>query len=133
MLTEPLKGDLLLGDSEQASVSQESEDISYTPRAHVQFLEQVGVRVVPLSYLDDKEAILDMLRQVNGVYLPGDSQVAITHPKYRQTFQAIVDYVEETNQANEDYFPMFLMGKSAQQFVQRNSVMQNTLQDMKNW
>jgi len=29
-----------------------TEDISYIPKAHVQFLEQSGVRVVPISYLD---------------------------------------------------------------------------------
>jgi hypothetical protein len=30
----------------------QSEEISYIPKAHVQFLEQSGIRVVPISYLE---------------------------------------------------------------------------------
>ena len=59
--------------------------------------------------------------------------MAIANPDYRLAFKTIVDYVEEANREREDYFPMFCMGKSVQSYVQRNSVMQHTLHDMKNW
>jgi Pyruvate/2-oxoacid:ferredoxin oxidoreductase gamma subunit len=40
---------------------EENELMSYIPKAHVQFLEQSGVRVVPISYLDSAEDIIGML------------------------------------------------------------------------
>ena len=49
---------------------------SYVPRHHVQFLEQAGIRVVPISYMDNDEDILLQLNEVNGIYMPGDSPLA---------------------------------------------------------
>ena len=37
--------DVILDSSEQ--------QVSYIPKAHVQFLEQSGIQVIPLSYMDD--------------------------------------------------------------------------------
>jgi hypothetical protein len=54
-------------------VNSTDELISYVPRAHVQFLEQSGVRVIPISYLDNFENIEAILDQVNGIYIAGDS------------------------------------------------------------
>ena len=59
-----------------------TEDISYIPKAHVQFLEQSGIRVVPISYLDSQDEIQELLDQVNGIYLPGDSSRAIVNQQY---------------------------------------------------
>ena len=69
VLTEPFAGDLV---SEEKRVSSGS----YVPKAHVQFLEQAGIRVVPLNYRDT-EAIEEQLDMVNGVYCSGDSSKAI--------------------------------------------------------
>ena len=40
---------------------EEDEQKSYIPKAHTQFLEQAGVRVVPISYQDSEEEILSLL------------------------------------------------------------------------
>ncbi len=50
VLSEPLRGDI--------GSDYKGEKMSYIPKAHVQFLEQAGVRVVPISYLDSEEDIL---------------------------------------------------------------------------
>lgn len=89
-----------------------TEQISYIPKAHVQFLEQSGIRVVPISYLDSAKEIEEILNEVNGIYLPGDSSKAIVNQQYQETFSTILNYVKEHN-ANKDYFPMFMMGKTA--------------------
>ena len=60
-------------------VNSTDELISYVPKAHVQFLEQSGVRVIPISYLDDFENMEAVLDQVNGVYIAGDSQKSIAN------------------------------------------------------
>lgn len=57
VLTEPLRGDMA-----QLDGSRVEEQMSYIPKAHVQFLEQSGVRVVPISYLDTDEEIESMLK-----------------------------------------------------------------------
>lgn len=59
------------------------EYVSYIPKAHVQFLEQSGVRVIPISYLDSFENIEAILDQVNGVYVAGDSQRSIVDKQYK--------------------------------------------------
>jgi hypothetical protein len=86
------------------------------PRAHVQFLEQAGIKVVPISYLDPIESIEVQLDQVNGVYCPGDSARLLDDPIYKETFKVIYDYVEKSHRVG-DYFPLFLMGKSGLHFV----------------
>jgi hypothetical protein len=59
-----------------------AEDKSYIPKSHVQFLEQSGLLVVPISYLDSDEDITRMLGEVNGIYICGDSHKAITNRRY---------------------------------------------------
>jgi hypothetical protein len=75
-------------------------------------LEQVGIRVVPISYLSSPEQILEILGQVNGVYMPGDSHKLISNRNYIQAFAAICNYAEQQYMTKEDYFPVFFMGKS---------------------
>ena len=43
ILTEPLRGDI-------KSEGHENTDATYVPRAHVQFLEQTGIKVVPIDF-----------------------------------------------------------------------------------
>ena len=74
-----------------------NEEVSYVPKAHVQFLEQAGVRVVPISYLDSEESIESLLDQVNGIYLSGDSQKSVANRQYQRTFSLIMKYVARHN------------------------------------
>lgn len=66
--------------------------------------------------MDSNEDIEEILNQVNGVYLPGDSIKAIINKKYQKAFTTVLNYVKTANRAN-DYFPMFMMGKSSQVFI----------------
>lgn len=121
----------ILNGLEDKSID-ESELLSYIPKAHVQFLEQSGIRVVPISYLDSEEDIINMLDQVNGIYCPGDSIKAIVNKQYQKSFSTILRYMKQHNEAN-DYFPMFMMGKSSQVFISQVAISNNVLHDMKNW
>jgi gamma-glutamyl-gamma-aminobutyrate hydrolase PuuD len=104
-------------EEEDGKHINQTDGISYIPKAHVQFLEQAGIRVVPISYTDSKENITSILDQVNGVYMPGDSHKSIMNPIYHKAFTSILDYVIDHNKNMNDYFPMFMMGKSSQIFV----------------
>ena len=48
VLSEPMKGNLVNDKSK-------IESAGYIPKAHVQFLEQAGIRVVPLNYHASEE------------------------------------------------------------------------------
>ena len=87
MLTEPLRGSVK-GASESESVP------GYVPRPHVQFLEQAGVRVVPIDYRLSRDELIDLFEQINGLYLPGDSQTAVTNEVYRDAFWVALGYAE---------------------------------------
>lgn len=112
VLTEPIRGNMKnkyeSDDKEYLEINQE---LSYIPKAHVQFLEQSGIIVVPISYLDEDEDILNMLKEVNGIYICGDSHKAVANTKYQESFSTILKYVNDQNKKFKNYFPMFVMGK----------------------
>ena len=88
ILTEPLRGELYTPSNSRFKKDElvDTSTASYVPKAHVQFLEQAGVRVVPIDYrldLEDRRALLDKL---NGVYLPGDSHNVVTDEAYKAAF-----------------------------------------------
>lgn len=112
VLTEPMRGDMRSKAQAESSATEKADTVTYIPKAHVQFLEQSGVRVVPISFLDSDEEIEAILDQVNGIYVPGDSNKALTNTRYQGAFSTILEYVESHNK-DKDYFPMFLMGKSS--------------------
>ena len=132
VLTEPLRGDMKAKD-DSSTFEASAEEISYIPKAHVQFLEQSGVIVVPISYLDSDADIKRMLKEVNGIYVPGDSHKAIANKRYQQAFTTIMDFVQKANKVDKDYFPMFLMGKSAQTLISQMGLSSAVLHNMKSW
>ena len=77
VLTEPLRGDLYkkgaTSVNDKIDGRRESAAPGYVPRAHVQFLEQAGVRVVPIDYRLERNDLVALFDQLNGIYLPGDS------------------------------------------------------------
>lgn len=133
VLTEPLRGDMK-SKNDTSEVFEIAEDLSYIPRAHVSFLEQSGIVVVPISYLDADEDIINMLDEVNGIYVPGDSHKAVANRKYQLAFSTILKYVNDKNTDSEeqksDYFPMFLMGKALQTFISQVALSNTVLHEM---
>jgi hypothetical protein len=89
ILTEPLRGDLL-DESQQTAGS-----VSYVPKTHVQFLEQAGIRVVPVDYHLNSEERLALFEKINGVYVPGDSHLNAKDEEYKAAFMHVLDYTTE--------------------------------------
>ena len=113
VLTEPLRGDLLRA-SDKSRVAQYTDDDSagYVPRAHVQFIEQAGVRVVPIDYRLSRDELVNLFDQLNGIYLPGDSQLAVTDETYKGAFVIAMAYAENAAFETKEHWPVFLMGNS---------------------
>lgn len=97
----------------------------------MQFLEQSGVRVVPIDYTMSEEEIESLLNQVNGVYMPGDSQVDVDDAKYRQSFVTVMMYAEQLADKKKEHFPVFLMGNSLNSYIKSKSTFQKTITEMK--
>lgn len=96
VLSEPFRGQVsqMAGSNEYESDASEYSSFSYIPRTHVQYLEQAGVRVIPIDYNMDKDDMMDLLSQVSGVYMPGDSHMSVTDEKYKNAFVDIIYYAE---------------------------------------
>ena len=50
VLTEPLRGNMKNTNNEGDQISADTSDHSYIPKAHVQFLEQSGIIVIPIDF-----------------------------------------------------------------------------------
>jgi len=61
----------------------------------VQFLEQSGVRVVPIDHRLSTEERWALYDQLNGIYVPGDSHMAIIDEAYKLAFVDTLSYQEE--------------------------------------
>jgi len=48
----------------------------------VKFLESAGARVVPVNFNQDEEKMKNQLKQLNGLYIPGNSQTLVSHGDY---------------------------------------------------
>lgn len=67
------------------------------------------------------EEIESLLNQVNGVYMPGDSQVDVEDSKYRESFVTVMMYAESEADMKKEHFPVFLMGNSLNSYVKSKS------------
>lgn len=89
---------------------------------------------MPISYLDSEKEIKEFLKEVNGVYICGDSHKAVANPQYQSAFDTILDFVVASNKKEKEYFPMFMMGKSHQSFVNKLGLSKHlVLHDMMNF
>ena len=103
---------------------------TYVPKAHVQFLEQAGVRVIPIDYRLSTEERHKLYDQLNGVYLPGDSHQTITDDAYKLAFVDTLHYQETQVFDQQEHFPLFLMGNSLQTLVRARSSHSGNLKPM---
>lgn len=105
------------------------EGMIYVPRAHVQLLEQAGIRVVPVDYRLSHEELTALFDKLNGLYVSGDSHRTITEEKYKFAFMVMLDYCEK-KVSEKEHFPIFMMGNSMQTLVRSRKTGQKLLNSM---
>ena len=134
VLTEPLRGDLYkkgaINVNDKVDRGVEKASPGYVPRAHVQFLEQAGVRVVPIDYRLERDDLVALFDQLNGLYLPGDSQMAVTDEKYKGAFVIAMAYAENEAFEEKKHWPVFLMGNSLSTWIRSKQSESGVLSDM---
>ena len=79
---------------------------SYIATAHVTFLEAAGARVVPINYRLSLNALYDMLKSINGIYIPGDSSLILQNKKYMRTVCLIYEWAQNQNVKSTNHFPV---------------------------
>lgn len=127
VLTEPLRGNVY---SEDSAVFEEGDLVSYVPKTHVKFLEQAGIRVVPVDYRMPMEERFELMDQLSGLYMPGDSQLAVEDEDYKAAFVQSLHYLETAVKEKKEHFPMFMMGNSLQTLVRATQSKSGNLQPM---
>ena len=83
-----MRGNVIQKGETDASYSE----ATYVPRAHVQFLEQTGIKVISIDYRLPMEELYALFDKVNGLYIPGDSHMTVLDEQYKFTFMATLDY-----------------------------------------
>ena len=87
-MTEPLKGSLHESHGEVEGLEE------YVPTSHVKFLEQAGIKVIPISYKTSEEELMKLLDKVNGIYFHGDSHKSFKNDQFQSTVKNILLYVK---------------------------------------
>lgn len=128
ILTEPMRGEIL---NDSYSAVGTDQQFTYIPKPHVQFLEQAGMRVVPIDFRLPTEERWSLYDQLNGVYMPGDSHMGVVSDIYREAFADTLYYQEQQMKSNKEHFPVFLMGNSLTNFVRARQSSGHHLSEIK--
>ena len=80
--------------------------------SHVKFLESAGARVVPVDYTDGLDIMKKQLRNLNGIYIPGDSPSLIekTNIEYTHKVRDILLWAQNHNEEDDLHFPVMGVG-----------------------
>lgn len=79
---------------------------------HVKFLESAGARVIPIDYTLDEDKIKEILNQINGLYIPGDSPSLVTDGNwdFTKTVRKILKWSQQHNELESSHFPILGVG-----------------------
>lgn len=96
-----------------------AEDIyprgQFIETTHVKYLQSAGARVVPIDWQLDDEKTQQLLSQINGVYIPGDSKSLIQKGNFQftQAVRRILKWAQHHNEKESSHFPILGVGYGA--------------------
>ena len=78
----------------------------------MKFLESAGARVVPIDYSLSAEDFKKRLREINGLYIPGDSSTLVHHGNlgYTNAVKLALLWAQTHNEENNSHFPIMGVG-----------------------
>ena len=97
--------------------------------SHVKYLEAAGARIVPISYRLDKNGLVNLLSQVNGVYIPGDHPEILKNERYLNTVREILFWSQDHNTAG-DHFPLIGVSYGYLAVMMQAIKLENTVQSV---
>ena len=57
---------------------------------------------------------IELFNKLNGVYVPGDSHLAVTDKVYRSAINNMMNYASDQVHTYKEHFPVFMMGNAMQ-------------------
>ena len=88
---------------------------------------------MPVDYRLSRDELVSLFDQLNGLYLPGDSQLAVTNETYKAAFVISMAYAENENFEVKEHFPVFLMGNALSTWIRAKQNKAGVLTDMKDY
>lgn len=75
-------------------------------------MESAGARVVPIDYTLSVEELKKRLREVNGLYIPGDSKTLVKHGNFDFTkaVETVLLWAQLHNEESNSHFPIMGVG-----------------------
>ena len=65
---------------------------TFLTSSHVKLLESAGARVVPVDYTLTETKLGELLGQLNGMYIPGESEMLLQNEKFQKTVTLILKW-----------------------------------------
>lgn len=65
-----------------------------------------GARVVPIDFRMPENELKRELKQINGLYIPGDAQASYEHEMYQYQVQRILAWAQDHNSDEARHFPV---------------------------
>ncbi|RWS27148.1 gamma-glutamyl hydrolase A-like isoform X1 [Leptotrombidium deliense] len=87
------------------SFKQYSKGYSYIAASYVKYLESAGARVVPIFVSEDYEYYKKLMKQINGLLLPGGNNY-VGNSEYSDAALTLWKLSIQAN-TNDDYFPVW--------------------------
>lgn len=86
----------VIGILKQPVYKELEEQLSWTPgyyidSTHVKYLEGAGARVVPIDLDLHPKELMNLMKKLNGVYIPGDHS-SVQDPDYFRTVSEIIQH-----------------------------------------
>jgi gamma-glutamyl hydrolase len=79
------------------------------PASYAEWVEQLGANIVPIPYTLEKDEIAALLRQLNGLILPGGGTAVFGKSSYEFYRQRVYFALDTAKQINEEgiHFPVW--------------------------
>lgn len=58
----------------------------------------------------EKNDLFELLSQINGVYIPGDSKQSYLNEQFKYSIQSVLDWAQQHNSEKAQHFPVIAMG-----------------------
>ena len=86
----------------------------FIDQSHVKYLESAGARVIPVDFSRDENELAELLSQINGLYIPGDSKKLMQPGKVGEDFikgvRKVLKWAQAHNEKESHHFPILGVG-----------------------
>ena len=83
--------------------------------SHIKYLESAGARVIPIDFNMKEDEMNRLLGQINGLYIPGDSESLVTDGNwgFTKAVRRILRWAQKHNEKESHHFPVLGVGYGA--------------------